>query len=309
MTLGGLLMGLAETYALATTGRVIAGVGGVIINVLLTKMVADWFAGREMMAAMALFVNSWPVGIGLGLLTLGPLAASAGWPLVMHFTAAICVIALVLVALFYRPPADAAKPTRAGSLPSMFRLGFTGRELTLVLLAGTLWPLFNVGFILMVSFAPDYLAAAGHSRAYAGFVVSIATWCTIVMGPMGGFLAERSGRPGMILTVSLVGLGAAVGWVTVWDAPVLLFAIMGIFGGLAPGIIMALPARAVREEVLAPAIGLYFTCNYAGMALLPTAAGWLRDATGQVSAPLLFAAGTLCAALLTFVVFARLARN
>lgn len=96
---------------------------------------------------------------------------------------------------------------------------------------------------------------------------------------------------------------------TVWDAPVLLFAIMGIFGGLAPGIIMALPARAVRAEVLAPAIGLYFTCYYAGMALLPATAGWIRDATGQASAPLLFAAGTLCAALLTFVVFARLARN
>jgi MFS family permease len=51
ITLGGLLMGLAETYALATIGRVIAGVGGVIINVLLTKMVADWFAGPEMMTA------------------------------------------------------------------------------------------------------------------------------------------------------------------------------------------------------------------------------------------------------------------
>ncbi|MFP6707454.1 MAG: hypothetical protein VCE75_15750, partial [Alphaproteobacteria bacterium] len=130
MTLGGSLMGLAETYVLATIGRVIAGVGGVIINIFLTKMVADWFAGPEMMAAMALFVNSWPVGIGLGLLTLGPFA-------------------------------------------SMFRLGFTGRELALVLLAGTLWSLFNVSFILVASFVPDILTAAGHSQTDAGAVVSI----------------------------------------------------------------------------------------------------------------------------------------
>lgn len=133
MTLGGLLMGLAATYALAT-------IGGVIINVLLTKIVADWFAGPEMMTAMALFVISWPVGIGLGLLTLGPLAATTGWHLVMHVTPAICAISLVLVALCYHPPAGAAKPTGAGSLASMFRLSFTGRELALVLLAGTLWP-------------------------------------------------------------------------------------------------------------------------------------------------------------------------
>jgi hypothetical protein len=45
------------------------------------------------------------------------------------------------------------------------------------------------------------------------------------------------------------------------------------------------------------------------MALLPAAAGWIRDATGQAGAPLLFAAGILFAALLTFLVFARLARN
>ena len=207
MTLGGLLMGLAETYALAT-------IGGVIINVLLTKMVADWFAGPEMMTAMALFVISWPVGIGLGLLTLGPLAATTGWPLVMHVTAAICAISLVLVALCYRPPAGAAKPTGAGSLASMFRLGFTGRGLALVLLAGTLWSLFNVSFILVVSFAPDFLTAAGHSQTDAGAVVSIATWLTVIMGPVGGLLAERSGRPGMILAVSLTRFGAAVAAMT-----------------------------------------------------------------------------------------------
>ena len=84
-----------------------------------------------------------------------------------------CLLGLVLVVLCYRPPAGAAKPTGAGSLASMFRLSFTGRELALVLLAGSLWSLFNVSFILVVSFAPDFLTAAGHSQTDAGAVVSI----------------------------------------------------------------------------------------------------------------------------------------
>ncbi len=179
-------------------------------------------------------------------------------------------------------------------------LGAVGRDALVVV---------HVSFILVVSFAPDFLTVAGHSQTDAGAVVSIATWLTAIMGPVGGLLAERSGRPGMILAVSLTGFGAAVAAMTVWDAPIPLFAIMGIIGGLAPGIIMALPARVVRSEVLAPAMGLYFTCYYAGMALLPVAAGWIRDAAGQAGAPLLFAAGNLFAALLTFLVFARLARN
>ena len=44
------------------TGRVISGVGAVLFNVVLTKMVADWFAGREIVTAMALTAATWPLG-------------------------------------------------------------------------------------------------------------------------------------------------------------------------------------------------------------------------------------------------------
>ncbi|MFP6698903.1 MAG: hypothetical protein VCF08_18730 [Alphaproteobacteria bacterium] len=128
-------------------------------------------------------------------------------------------------------------------------LGAVGRDALVVV---------HVSFILVVSFAPDFLTVAGHSQTDAGAVVSIATWLTVIMGPVGGLLAERSGRPGIILAVSLTGFGAAVAAMTVWDAPIPLFANMGIIGGLAPGIIMALPARVVRSEVLAPARGLFY---------------------------------------------------
>ena len=51
-------------------GRLMAGTGGVLLNVQMTKMVADWFAGKEIATAMAIFVNSWPAGVALSLLTL-----------------------------------------------------------------------------------------------------------------------------------------------------------------------------------------------------------------------------------------------
>ena len=115
MTVGSLLMGMSETYAVASAGRIIAGMGGVILNVLLSKMVADWFAGREIMIAMALFVNSWPVGVALGLMTLGPLAELSGWPMALHLTAMACALSLALVAIFYRPRPGAVEPPRASS--------------------------------------------------------------------------------------------------------------------------------------------------------------------------------------------------
>lgn len=55
--------------------RIVSGVGAVLVNVLATKMVADWFAGREIVTAMVILVASWPLGLALGLLLLTPLAA------------------------------------------------------------------------------------------------------------------------------------------------------------------------------------------------------------------------------------------
>src|SRR6266511_1267646 len=43
---GGALMA-TDSFLLAVAGRVISGIGAVLINVLMTKMVTDWFAGRE----------------------------------------------------------------------------------------------------------------------------------------------------------------------------------------------------------------------------------------------------------------------
>src|SRR5262249_41753904 len=69
MAAGGRLMA-ADDISTVTAGRLISGVGAVLVNVLLTKMTADWFVGREIGTALALLVGSWPLGIGLALVAL-----------------------------------------------------------------------------------------------------------------------------------------------------------------------------------------------------------------------------------------------
>ena len=108
MALGGVILGLSDNYLLAAFGRIISGIGGAVFSVVMTKMLTDWFAGREIVAALSIFINSWPVGVGLGLLLQGRLAANNGWPSVFLVTAAVCAVSLVLLALFYRSPRSAA---------------------------------------------------------------------------------------------------------------------------------------------------------------------------------------------------------
>lgn len=47
MIAGGLLMALAPTWHWQIVGRIGAGIGGVVLNVLMSKMVTDWFAGNQ----------------------------------------------------------------------------------------------------------------------------------------------------------------------------------------------------------------------------------------------------------------------
>jgi len=51
----------------------------VVTTIFFTKMVVDWFAGRELATAMAVLVMSWPFGIALGQVGHGWLAEMQGW--------------------------------------------------------------------------------------------------------------------------------------------------------------------------------------------------------------------------------------
>src|SRR5919108_65125 len=79
MLIGGLLTAGATGFPIAAAGRLLSGIGAVLMNILLAKLVADWFVGKEVSTAMAVMLTSWPVGLGVGAATLGGLAATTSW--------------------------------------------------------------------------------------------------------------------------------------------------------------------------------------------------------------------------------------
>jgi hypothetical protein len=80
-------------------------------------------------------------------------------------------------------------------------------------------------------------------------------------------------------------------------APLAVFVVVALVIGLPAGPIMALPAQALRAESRAPGMGVFYTCYYAAMAVLPGLAGMTRDRSGSPAAPVLFAAAMMLAAL------------
>src|SRR3989475_11295817 len=108
MVVGGLVTAWSDGFAGAAAGRLLSGGGGVLMNILLIKMTADWFAGREMATAMAAVLTAWPVGLGLAAATFGALATATSWRIALVVAAATAALGPVLLAAGLRGEAARA---------------------------------------------------------------------------------------------------------------------------------------------------------------------------------------------------------
>jgi predicted MFS family arabinose efflux permease len=298
MALGAAMMAVSSSFAAAAAGRLIAGTGAVLLNVMCTKMIADWFAGREIVTAMALLVTSWPFGLAVGLVAFGPLAAAGGWRAVMHLSAFVSVASMLLIAFAYRDPPHAPAPSAA-----RFRLELTGREWLLVGVAAAIWGFYNVAYIVLISFVPELFTARGYALVDASWIVSLIGWVLIPSIPLAGYVVERFGRPNLFMAggFSIAALAAlALPFV---DSPLIAFGVIALAIGAPAGMIMALPAQALRPESRAVGMGLFFTCYYAALALLPGGAGLARDLSGSPAAPAVFAGAMMLLCLIGLCVF------
>ena len=299
MIIGGVLTATSHDYEVFLLGRLIGGTGAVLLNVLVMKMATDWFVGREIGTALALLVSSWPIGIGVALIVLPQLALTFSAATAFAVTAAAAALVLVLIAAIYRAPTTAAgtpPPTRGSGL------GVSMKEFGLVTMAGAVWALFNVSYIILVSFAPPLLIAHGISVKDAGMATSLASWTIIPAIALGGLLLDRMGHATALMISSLAALALSI-LLMPSTSSFALIAFMGAVGGLPCGAMLVLPAEVLRPESRGPGMGIFYTWYYVGMAVLIPVAGYVRDLTGDPAKPLTFAGCLVLAAIAVLVLF------
>jgi MFS family permease len=288
MAIGAVVTAASASFAVAAAGRLISGVGAVVMNILLSKMIADWFAGHELATAMAVTLTSWPVGFGIGLATLGSIATVWSWRTAVNVTAASAVFGLLLMLLLYRDPPRTDSVTAAASSKSVP----SRREISLAVWGGFAWGCFNAALATMIAFGPGVLIARGASLGEAGRTFSIAIFVTLVSVPAGGILADRWKHPNILIVVGSVGAGLITMLVPGSTSPLTMLLVTGIIGGAAPGAIMSLLPKTVRPEVLATAFGVYYCVFYLIFTVTPPIAGRVRDFVGTPDAPV-FVAGAV----------------
>ena len=293
MLVGGLLMAFSTTWSVQIVGRLIAGTGGVLMNVQMTKMVADWFVGKEIATAMGVFVNSWPAGVAVSLLILPSIGIAHGVGAVYLAVAALVGCGIVLLAFGYQAP-----PTAASSTATPARLDRD--TIVAVIAAGVIWGCYNVGFAAVFSFGPAMLVEHGWTITAAGSAISIVLWLAVLSVPAGGLLADRTGRPGMVMIAGWTLFAALLIALSRASAVIPITIALGLVCGLPGGPIMSLPARVLRPANRAIGMGLFFTVYYACMMLGPVIGGACAKWAGNTGAALDFGAAMilLCPLLL-----------
>jgi predicted MFS family arabinose efflux permease len=273
MVAGGLIMALSPTWSFQLGGRLVAGIGGVLLNVSMSKMVTDWFAGREIATAMAVFVNSWPCGIALALLVLPFVGTAFGVSAAFLVATALVALGLIALAALYRSPASAGIAYAAGTRPDR-------GALIAVILAGLSWGLFNAGLGMIFAFGPTLLAERGWSLGAASSTTSLVLWLVVVSVPVGGIIADRTGRPLAILFGSCIAFGLLLMFAARTDAVLPAFVALGLVGGLPAGPIMSMPARVLTPATRAVGMGVFFTLFYVLIVLGPWMGGEIANAVG-----------------------------
>ncbi len=286
MALGLAVMALVPGWGAAMTGRLIAGIGGILMNVIMTKMVVDWFAEKEIATAMSIFIVSWPAGIALALVVLPPVASGTGLAAAFGVGAGIAALA-ALAFVFYRaaPGSDGPQVNR-----SMSR-----RTLTAALATGATWGFFNGALAVVFGFGVALLVARDVDVGAAGQITSLTMVAIALVGPIGGIIADRTGRYlgiiwGAVLAMAALLAAIASGLSSIW-----LFIGFGAICGLAAGPVMSLAGQYLPPAERGAGMGVFFTVYYACILTTPALAGLAADTAGRPEAA--FLAGIVFCAL------------
>ena len=293
MAVGAAIFALAPSYIALVLGRLVFGVGGLTMNLLLARLVTKAFEGRELSLAMGIFNSVYPASM-IVMFSLHPkLLAALGWRGELLILAGLAVVALPLHIIAV-PAGLGGDTTRSAATAIWNRL-----TPSLVALAAA-WALFFGVYAAVFTFAAQW-AGGGPS---ALLTVSLIAWTALFLAPVVGGAIDRLGHPSRWLAASLVLLGVvlagmAIGLIPPTPAMIL----VGFSTAIALTATYSLPGKIVAAAHVGFAFG--FITAFSNLATLigPAAAGAVSDATNGWTTPwaMLSVAALLGAAATRFI--------
>jgi len=271
MVVGAVVFATAPSFGMLVAGRLLFGLGGLVVNLLLARLLTAAFSDHELALAMGLFMATYPASM-ITVYSLHPtLLAALGWRGELLLLAALAAVALPLyAAVVPRDPhgSENVTPTPGPSLA-------VGRPLAAL---GASWMLFFANHASVLTFGPQW--SGGGPTAL--LVVTLIMWVAMVGSPVAGALIDRSTSPTRWLVAGLAAQAAALAAMAAGVAPPIpsMLAI-GLAASLVPTAAYALPGLLATPERIGFAFGFITALSNLGTIAGPATAGALLDRTGS----------------------------
>ncbi len=290
---GGVLLGLGlVTASQATTLLQFQLLFGVLVGFAvgsfyapMTATATRWFTTHRSLAVA--LVSS---GIGLGVLTVGPLSRALitayDWRTAMLVVGDLCWLVVIPAALLIRPA-----PAAAAGSESPPALDARGREFTAAaaLRAPQFWAIAITHFACCAAHSGPIFHLVTHAidrgvaPLTAATVLGVSGLASVAGRVTCGLLADRYGAKQTLL-VGLAVQAIAV-LLYLFTTTTSSFYALALVFGLSYGGVMPLYAILVREyfgeRIMGTAYGAVFLISTLGMALGSWSGGWLYDAFGS----------------------------
>ena len=275
MIAGTLIVGTSNSPVQAYAGRVVSGVGGLTLAVVLPQLLSKWFVGRELGLGMGVYNTAMPLGTILSLNVFTVMGKGFGWHVPTLVTTLVSVVALLVFLLLYREPVEETRKARSKTTVSSASLGLS------IWFVGLSWMWFNATLISFITFSSDFLVSRGYEIGSVGFISSLVMVGSLLLSPVVGFFVHRSGRENTFIGVGGLLLASLIFSVPMFPFVVPFFILIGIAASLVPAPTYSLPPKIVKPENLGLAFGIMTACLNIGVLGGPYLVGVARDLTGD----------------------------
>ena len=286
LSIGGAVVFLSEDFLSMSIGRFICGVGFVLSTVYFTKMVIDWFQGRELATALGILIVSWPGGIALSQIIHPYIAINLGWQWAISSASIFCLAGAFAISICYRMPSKGA-PSNHNQAQAKH---LTSQEWLKTSVAAWSWSFYNAGYLVFLSFSARALQESGISSSQAANTVGVASFLVMISILSGGVVADKFNISRFVILFSSTVATLSLLTLSFGYFPIMLCFLFGAIGMSSGGIIIALSGQAMAPERRAYGMGVYQTWFFLLSAPAPLIGGWLYDLTDRAATALIFGA-------------------
>jgi MFS family permease len=285
------LPGYSPELKLMVVGRLVFGLGAETSIVVVNKIIAKWFKGKELARAFAFNIAIARIGT-LAALLASPVLVEAdfGWTLAVWVAAVAMTSGLVafVVYMLYEKRVEEEKAEKKAEQEGVLDADekFNFRDITDLLR--------NRGFIYICllcvtfysavfpfqAFCPDFLLNKfGVSEKMSGFLTGFIIFGTIVFTPLFGWFVDKRGkRASLMIYGSAMLLAVHLILSLTMLTPYVAMFVLGVAFSLVPASMWPSVPLIVDEKKLGTAYGLMTSIQNLGLFAFPILAGAILDA-------------------------------